>query len=64
MQKLTDLRFIIGLFFSVTGLIVLLNYFVVSDALHPELNLYSGAAMLVFGLVMLIFYNRGNKENA
>ncbi len=64
MKKLTDLRFIIGLFFSLTGLILLLSYFIAHEKNHPELNLYSGGLMLVFGLVMLVLFYRGDVENA
>ncbi len=64
MEKLTDLRLIIGLFFSLAGIILLINYFIEIEANHPELNLYSGFAMLVFGLLMLLFFYKGDKENA
>jgi uncharacterized membrane protein HdeD (DUF308 family) len=64
MEKLTDLRLIIGLFFSLSGIILLANYFTGTEANHPELNLYSGIAMLVFGLLMLLFFYKGDKENA
>ena len=64
MKKITDLRFIIGLFFSLSGLILLLCYFMVTQANHPELNLYAGGAMLLFGLVMLALFYKGDEENA
>lgn len=64
MQKLTDLRFIIGLFFTLTGMILLLTYFVASESNHPVMNLYSGGVMFLFGLVMLLFYYKGDAENA
>ncbi len=64
MKKLTDLRFIIGLFFSLSGLILLLTYFVAVESNHPKLNLYSGALMLGFGLVMLLLFYKGDAENA
>lgn len=64
MQKLTDLRFIIGMFFSLSGIILLLCYFTVSEGKHPQLNLYAGAAMLLFGLVMLVLFYKGDSENA
>jgi hypothetical protein len=64
MQKLTDLRFIIGLFFSLCGLILLLSYFIAAESNHPELNLYAGGIMLVFGLVMLLLFYKGDAENA
>jgi len=64
MKKFTDLRFIIGLFFSLTGLILLLSYFIAAESNHPELNLYAGGVMLTFGLVMLFLFYRGDAENA
>ena len=64
MRKLTDLRFIIGLFFSLTGLILLLTYFITAESNHPKLNLYAGGLMLVFGLVMLLLFYKGDAENA
>lgn len=64
MQKLTDLRFVIGIFFSLCGLIVLLCYFMVAADKHPQLNLYAGAAMLLFGLTMLVLFYKGDAEDA
>jgi len=64
MQKFTDLRFIIGLFFSLSGSILLLTYFVATESNHPKLNLYAGGLMLVFGLVMLLLFYKGDAENA
>ena len=64
MQKFTDLRFIIGIFFTLTGLILLLSYFIATESNHPQLNLYAGVVMLVFGLVMLLLFYKGDAENA
>ena len=64
MQKLSDLRFIIGIFFSLSGLILLLTYFIAAESNHPVMNLYSGSAMFVFGLVMLFLFYKGDAENA
>jgi hypothetical protein len=64
MQKLTDLRFIIGTFFTLCGLILLLTYFIAKGANHPELNLYAGGVMLAFGLVMLLLFYKGDADNA
>jgi hypothetical protein len=61
LEKLNDLRFIIGLFFAMVGVLL----FVLSFALHYEkpfgqaLNHFGGAAMLVFGLFMLWLSRRG-----
>lgn len=64
MKKLTDLRFIIGIFFSLCGLILLLSYLLVAESNHPQMNLYAGAAMFLFGLVMLLLFYKGDAENA
>lgn len=55
MEKLNDLRFIIGLFFSIVGgLLVLLAFVLQFDmAFGKTMNLFSGLAMLAFGLAML-----------
>lgn len=64
MQKLTDLRFIIGLFFSLSGVVLLGTYFVIEQTNHPQMNLYAGGVMLVFGLFMLLMFARGNAADA
>lgn len=64
MKQITDLRFIIGIFFSLSGLILLLTYFIAAESNHPILNLYAGGVMLVFGLVMLLLFYKGDAENA
>lgn len=49
MDKFLDLRFVIGLFFILTGLLLLLY-----GCFHPAdaVNLWSGGLFLVFGLLM------------
>ena len=64
MKKLTDLRFIIGVFFSLCGLILLLCYFFSTQDNHPAMNLYAGGLMFLFGLVMLLLFYKGDVENA
>ena len=64
MKKITDLRFIIGMFFTLSGLILLLTYFITAESNHPILNLYAGGVMLVFGLLMLLLFYKGDAENA
>lgn len=61
MEKLNDLRFIIGIFFALIGamlvaLALVLNY---DMAFGKTLNLYAGLAMLVFGVFMLWMSKRG-----
>lgn len=64
MQKLTDLRFIIGLFFSLSGIVLLATYFAITQANHPQMNLYAGGVMLLFGLFMLLMFARGDAADA
>ena len=61
MEKLSDLRFIIGLFFGLSGaLLFALSFFMESGKEYGRaLNHFAGAAMLVFGLFMLWLSRRG-----
>lgn len=52
LQKFNQLSFVIGVFFIVVALILLVGYFA-SSALHAAINLYTGIGMIVFGLVMI-----------
>jgi drug/metabolite transporter (DMT)-like permease len=54
-MKMTDLRFIIGLFFTFCGVVlVATSFFGASDLVEGfRMNLDSGLLMLVFGLFML-----------
>ncbi|MCL6524897.1 MAG: hypothetical protein K6T34_09580 [Thermoflavifilum sp.] len=56
MKNILDLRFIIGAFFAVVG-IVLIGYALISrSADGHQMNMYGGAVYLVFGLLMLILW--------
>lgn len=54
MNKLTDLRYVIGIFFSLAGLIVLLSSFAGEGGKSggSQINLYAGICYIVFGLGM------------
>jgi hypothetical protein len=52
-KRFSQLSFIIGLFFTVVSLILLIGYFT-SDLLSSTKNMYSGIAFLVFGLFMIL----------
>ena len=56
MKKLFDLRFVIGLFFAVVGLLLIIYHFAISTKQldHHSINFYSGIIYLLFGLVMII----------
>lgn len=55
MEKLSDLRFIIGLFFSLAGAVLLVLAFTVTSEKEfgQSLNKFAGLAMFVFGAFML-----------
>ncbi len=58
-KKLNDLQFVIGLFFSVVAVILLLNVMLGSNV-AGRLNTLTGAGFLVFGLAMMLI-RKGNK---
>jgi uncharacterized membrane protein HdeD (DUF308 family) len=64
MKNILDLRFVIGLFFLVVGIFLLITSFVV----HPAggktevVNLWSGIVCIVFGAVMLVLWKTGGEE--
>ena len=62
MNKLFDLRFVIGLFFLIIGLL-LIGYAFLSNATEykKEVNLYCGLLFSSFGLLMLLVKKK-NKE--
>lgn len=52
-KKLNDLQFVIGLFFSVVAVILLLNVMLGSNV-ESKLNTLTGVGFLVFGLGMML----------
>lgn len=58
-NKLNDLRFVIGLFFSVVSVILLLSVLLGNGATE-KLNIYTGVGFLIFGLLMM-FMRKGGK---
>ncbi|MEY2588000.1 MAG: hypothetical protein RLY11_1849 [Bacteroidota bacterium] len=52
LNKLNQLSFVIGVFFIVVALILLIGYFI-STSLHVNINLYTGIGMIVFGIFMI-----------
>ena len=51
-EKLNQLSFIIGIFFILVALVLLIGYATTTPLKHG-INLYTGMAMMVFGLVMV-----------
>jgi hypothetical protein len=58
-KKLNDLQFVIGLFFSVVSVILLLNVMLGSNV-AVKLNTLTGSCFLVFGVLMMLI--RGKKD--
>ena len=55
-KKLNNLGFVIGIFFVIISLILIIGA-IVSEALNNRLNFYTGFSFLVFGFCMA-FFNR------
>lgn len=59
-----DLRFLIGLFFLLIGLVVVLASFGGSSVANgSQINLYSGLLFLGFAGIMLLSFRLGSKED-
>jgi putative Mn2+ efflux pump MntP len=54
MNKLFDLRFVIGTFFSVVGLLLLVYGFTNEAEQARAINAWCGAVFLLFGIVMVV----------
>lgn len=57
LKKLNDLQFVIGLFFTIISVILLLNVLFGNNS-AGKLNTYTGAGFLVFGLAMMFIKGR------
>lgn len=58
-KKLNDLQFVIGLFFTVVAVILLLNVMLGSNV-SGKLNIMTGSGFLIFGVLMMVI-RKGNK---
>ena len=62
MKKLFDLRFVIGAFFCIIG-ILLAAYSFFSGKDGVQVNRVCGIIFIGFGIFMILFSYRGNKKN-
>ena len=53
LKRVNELSFVIGLFFTLVAIILLVGYLAV-DELSAKINLYTGIIFLVFGLAMIL----------
>lgn len=54
LNRLFDLRFIIGSFFSLVGLLLVIYGFGVENDAHRDINRWCGVFFVVFGVVMIL----------
>ena len=59
-KRLNELNFVIGLFFTIVSLILLVDYFFTQFS--GKLNLYTGLVFLVFGLFMIAIKTKKKAE--
>ncbi len=66
MKNILDLRFIIGLFFSLVGIFLLIGSFIMNPAAGKTetTNMWSGIVYIVFGIIMLILWLVGKGKVA
>jgi hypothetical protein len=57
-KRLNELNFVIGLFFTIVSLILLIDFFAKDSP--GKLNLYTGLIFLVFGLFMITIKTNKN----
>ena len=55
MKKLLDLGFMIGLFFLITGVILVIGALFSAGELSKKINIYCGLGYIVFAMIMMIF---------
>lgn len=55
MNKLFDLRFVIGLFFTIIGIVILIYSFLThTDVDKQDINKWGSIAFIIFGIVMIL----------
>ncbi len=59
-KRLNELNFVIGLFFTIVSLILLVGSLLNSE-LSGRINVYTGIVFLIFGIVMIMI--KGNKSS-
>ena len=59
-KRFNQLSFVIGLFFVITAVILLVN--VLLTAADEKINIYSGAAFLIFGTFMIYLSTKEKVE--
>ncbi|HVZ98089.1 MAG TPA: hypothetical protein VG847_14505 [Chitinophagaceae bacterium] len=60
-KRLNELNFVIGLFFLLAAVILVVDYFF-SNYSDETINLYTGAVFFVFGAAMMILKGKESEE--
>lgn len=63
MKKFFDLRFVIGIFFLVVGILLLIYSFTNPSAAHPEVNRWSSIFFIAFAIIMILMSYDKNPED-
>ena len=66
MKKLLDLRFVIGMFFTIIGALLAIYHFTgtVNVALNTSVNIWCGVLFMLFGTGMIVLsYARRNIDD-
>ena len=62
MKRLFDLRFVIGLFFGVVGVLLLGYSFFSGDVAAVSINRWCGVLFLLFGVFMIYLHYAADKR--
>lgn len=62
MNKLLDLRFVIGLFFAIIGLLLVIYFLMDTKEGPAKVNAVCGGLFIVFGLGMILLSYKSDKE--
>lgn len=62
MNKLFDLRFVIGAFFGIVGALLLVYGFFFNQNEAQQVNRWCGGIFIVFGIIMIILSYQKNKQ--
>ena len=60
-KKITQLSFVIGLFFSIVSIILFVNALVNQSG--NRISIYTGISFLTFGLLMIYLSNKGKADD-
>jgi putative Ca2+/H+ antiporter (TMEM165/GDT1 family) len=61
-KRLNELNFVIGLFFTIVSLILLVGSFL-SRELSGRINIYTGIVFLIFGVFMIMIKRKDDDSN-